>query len=70
MQTSVRPMYNYGALMFWPQAHKLLVTVLGSKSTAEADPRLQMLMIVFIPEGTRLGCTAAILVTFIGIREN
>lgn len=48
----------------------LSVTILGSKSTAEADPWLQTLMIFFIPEGTRLGCTAAIPVTFIGIREN
>lgn len=48
---------------------KLSVTGLGSKSSAGDHPRLQMLMF-FIQEGTRLRCSAAVPVAFMGIREN
>lgn len=45
-------------------------TILGSQKHGRSHPQLQMLRIFSVPEGTRLGCTAAIPVTFTGIRGN
>lgn len=42
------------------------MTLLGSKSSADT----QVLRIFFISEGARLGCAAAIPVTFTGISVN